>query len=524
MSGKLLFRVLVVSLASAVMTWAGFCGWFYIGDNHELVLRTVTVQPSLMQITHGEGHEKDGRLYVGGPGSWGEAQAVAALPIAFPSEQLARIEVEFERVGSYNMMSIGAATTTRLSGVQETSVEWVDERIAQVSGKGFLIGDGPIRMISVRIRGSLKPAFVIDSIRMYRDLPEFGTLQAMLLQSMLSGDGWTHRSINQNRIESAPLAVTPVTAVVAWLVIGVGLLFGWSALERSASASNRAGGLIVLFILAWVALDAGWQVSLWARHVSTLAGNGDGALNARNVGDQSRAEELKGFMDDLKSGLGDSSRRIVILSETDFDYLRARYFAVPHPVVGRKGVSSRWLWRLNSGDVLVRLGRSGELIERQRDAASASDEAVDELDAWEVDEVTTQPPWVIVSRWVSFEQPLVARLELQSDGLNDAPGWVRIEIQQRAKGQQPRLWSVREIFLYSREKKSVSIAFFADAEAEFRFRVRPLNDIRFGVQSIELEKGAENQDLITLSPDAGSSYILVRKILKRGDKAAWEVL
>src|SRR5699024_7361327 len=86
------------------------------------------------------------------------------------------------------------------------------------------------------------------------------------------------------------------------------------------------------------------------------------------------------FVDDLKTRLDDPWRRVVIFGDSEFTHYRARYFALPQPVISRERVSKRWLRRLRSNDVLALVHLDEALKERPVRVQSAPQRATRTLD------------------------------------------------------------------------------------------------------------------------------------------------
>src|SRR5699024_10133703 len=120
-----------------------------------------------------------------------------------------------------------------------------------------------------------------------------------------------------------------------------------------------AGGA---FLLAWLTLDLGWQITLWQRHAAAV--DQYGGLPA----DEKRLTEGDGkvfeFIEDLKDELDDSQQRVVIFGDSEFAQYRARYFVLPQPVNSRGRVDQRWLRRLRRNDVLALVHLGDALAQR----------------------------------------------------------------------------------------------------------------------------------------------------------------
>jgi len=131
------------------------------------------------------------------------------------------------------------------------------------------------------------------------------------------------------------------------------LVFG--TLSLRARSAHWLNGIIMLFLVAWLALDVLWQWHLFGRLRETHA-------NYAGLGPEARLRAgpdaaLVPALDRLRERLPDAPARILVLSEDPTDYLagRVRYRLMPHNVL-LQGARLPSRTQMRAGDYLLLLG------------------------------------------------------------------------------------------------------------------------------------------------------------------------
>lgn len=512
-------RLVVTALLAAILMWAAYCVWFYLGDNGREALRPLTVPAMAWHFTEGGGSVDDGRLVLTDTGRLGEVFVFAPLDAGLSGEVLDRIVVRFSAIDYFHTFAIGVSQSGQVSGVRPVAAHWADEATAVVEARSLRLNGAPISHLGLSIRSGLDEPAEIEAAELHRKMPGFAELQVLLLESLVDLSPWTQRSINYNRAKYVPLEVSPVISVMLWVLLTGSGLLAWRLMRRRSIGSHAFTMFVVLLLVGTLMLDAGWQVSLWNRHAQAVRDHGGPGASDGPAGNEETG--IQGFMERLKSELGDDSRRMVIFAGSDYGFIRARYFAIPHPAVGRKGVHPRWLYRMRSGDVLVGIGTYPRL-QVGAVSESADGEAAIEARDWPVSVVPgLDEVWAARSRWLAVDTTGMAELDLVLAGLGGAD-WVTILIEQSLDGEV-RQWARRDVFLDGERRVRVTLPFELQSGAHYRLKLHADSNVQADVAYSRLEPFRADQPLETVSVGEGSPFVLARPVAEASSHRAWEI-
>ncbi|WP_376695240.1 hypothetical protein [Wenzhouxiangella sp. EGI_FJ10305] len=511
-------RFLTAAVASMASVWLIFCLWFYWGDNHRKVLRPISVPAVSWSILSGEGEAESGRLRLTGAGSRGGILMQAPLPTPLSGQAVDRVEVQLDEPRSFHGFSVGLSRSQSVSAGRRVAARWVDGRTAVVRGHNLFMDNPTLAYVTIQVRTGLNEPFSITSTEVHRARPDFAGLQSLLVDSLVDFGGWTQRSINHNRPEYAPLKVSAVPAIVVWAILTCILLLGPRILSRRIGRNQVVATVVVVLLLGTFLLDAGWQVTLWERH-----GQAVGRYSVVDPHDRRRNNvdgELYGFIEEVKSRLDSDSNRVVVFADSLFGFLRARYFAVPNPVTGRKGAHPRWLYRMRSGDVLIAIGNNQNLhresvAETRREAPSGRSRP------WPVESTERNGEWVAQSNWIEGEGSNFGKLTLTLTA-QAGQGWVSVLIEGRGGNNPGRVR--RDVYLTAGKQTGVTLPFKSEAGGEYRFRVRATDALSVKAVESELSLLSDNSGVERLSVARNSPYVLARRIALDSEKIAWEIL
>lgn len=508
----------LAGLLAALLLWLGYCAWFFWGDHYRLALRPVNVPLSGWQVLAGQGQVEDGVLRLEAPGPRGEVLAAGPVIGPLPGSDIERVIVRFEQTGDYHMVGIGLSPAMALSAVHRATGRWLDERSVEVLEQDLRLDSEPIRLVSLGIRGNVSPGFVVGSVELHRARPDWTGLQSMLFDSLVDGSEWTQRSINHAQSGTAPLRLSPVVVVLVWLMIAAAL--GWLGLRIGTVAPNRSlsvtFGLMVLGAMGL--LDLGWQLSLWTRHADALARySGQSPVERREHGVDAG---LYRFVHDLKDQLADPGRRMVVFAATEFIFRRAMYYAIPHPVIGKRGLDPRWVARMRPGEVLLVFDRSdlAELHEIDP-GAGALPEVVSSH--WLSEDLQAPAPWLAVSPWFGGGPDQLAKVELVVSA--GSTGWSRLEVLSQGADGSVRPHALREFYLEGEGERTLVLPFPMSEAGRYRFRFRTLGVDGVEVRVARLLPVRHSSDLIVLRPHDTSLRFLVRRLQEGEFGSAWEI-
>jgi hypothetical protein len=405
--------------------------------------------------------------------------------------------------------------------------------------------EGEIGFVTLWTRGALDPPMVVERTRLHRRMPDFAELQGLVVESLINLDGWTQRSINSVRPDYSPLRLSPVITVIAWIVA----FAIWGALLNWRNRSNRKLWTVLLLtgaVVGWFSLDAGWQISLWKRHLSTIEQYS--GLDA----DEKRLTEVDAdvfeLTNRLRERLGDATARVAIFADSDFGHFRARYFLAPQPAFGRVGIRPVFVRRLRSGDALAVIdlpeavqseslqiptglnrgprelvlsnivGRDAHEVECRARPASVSDACAGSVLMLQQGE----RPWLLDSGWLSDLEAGLWRLRVQVLGRSEA-GWIRLDVLDRSE-ENSRRWALRETYVHPGRELEIQIPFVSTRGHSIRFRLRELDRVSPIVTDVRLEPVSSRSDLVRLSLGEGAPYFIARKLVESEAGMAWELL
>lgn len=533
-------KLLVSALGATALLWAGFNAWFFVGDNYRIVVTPVTLGPGAWQVVQGDGREVDGDVRLETPGARGNTLAAGRLDRPLEIADIERIRVRFKSSQGLMQASAGVSSSKTLSDRQVLALTWAEDDEGWVDGRDLFWTDENAYYLLVEIRGALDPPVVVDEVTIRLSRADFFKLQRMLFESLVSMQPWTQRSINQVRPDYRPLAVTPVVTVVAWVALAFVLFLALARFQVSRQSLLGVVGLLVL--VGWVLLDIGWQLRLWSNHADAVQ-----VYSGKTPGER-REVEIDGdvfrFVEGLKKKIDNPDKRWVIFAPFQFDYFRARYFAVPHPVVSWQGVNSRWLWRMRPGSLAVfvhladdivagaldgeELARPSGPVERPVDTLVGQDarlvEGQGDLGGLIFEMHPDKRPWLLQSGWFDLSAGLW-RLKVPV-GVRDREGWVRVQVfrRNREDGQSRRL-AIREVFVQPGEElRDLSVAFPLGENQQVLFRVREL-DARGSVSGLpQLGPIDPEGDLVELRGKNSPWSLLARKVLESEVGVAYELL
>lgn len=189
-----------------------------------------------------------------------------------------------------------------------------------------------------------------------------------LLQDWFQHVPFSQSTINAVPLQDAHARVPLVVAVMLWLAVA-GVLFLVTRALRGAKA-GALGGLVALFLVAWVMLDLRWQASLWQTHGHTLDSFQGVPADERSFPEMGGSELLK--LVNTAHEQMDPGSRVVIAAEQRGPALYARYRLLPLPGYHRERLGARLLRRMGPGDALLLLGNSNvDLLSFRRELSLA---------------------------------------------------------------------------------------------------------------------------------------------------------
>lgn len=520
-----------------MLLWAGFNAWFYLGGGKQSMVSPLVVYPHLWQPVEGQGQVVDDTMRLTAPDRMAWAMMAGQLLKALPARDFAAIQLRVLERSGVMEISAGLAAPGELAGFQAVPVSvgadgWVNVPIEEMFFRRDEIG-----YVVVRVRGGMDPAFEFDQVELVRDTPSFLALQGMIWRSLVNLDDWTQRSINHQIPDLSPLRIALVPAVLGWMLLSL-LLYSaftirhwqWRALALPS---------VVLLLSGWLMMDLIWQVRLWVNHGRAVS------LYWGKTPEEKRLAEFDSdvfaLVQALKDELDDPTRRVLIFGDTAFAHFRARYFAVPHPVISRRGVSDSWIRRARSGDVLLMVHlpdamqtESSELVTVNRDMMAGPIWPLSEMAGRDGEWVQLddqemlrmregQRPWLLQSAWKALDAGLWSlALDL---GAQDRDGWIRLEVLARPaaarRGGSRIAW--REVYARSSVSGTVSVPFVLEPGQDVLVRVRELDALGTYATAVRILPKELGYGMVLLSTDGEPPYFLGRKLVETGAGVAYEV-
>jgi hypothetical protein len=516
-----------------------------LGPHARYLMSPIEISGQAWWTATGEGSLTERGFLMTQPGRRAETLGVAQLPVPLSNEDFGFLEVAFSQTGGVHSLSLGVGQDEETVRPETVAVEWVEAGVARITGKQLRLGEGEVQYVFVRALGGLGSGLCIESAKVHRAKPSFLELQGLLVGSLIDLSGWTQRSINHSLPDRTPLRLSPVLAVVAWIMLTTLLTFAWMAWHGELERRSALLGLVLAFSLGWLLLDLGWQVSLWQRHFAAVVQYSGLSTSEK------RLTEVDGdtfaFIEDLKAKLANPQRRLVIFGDAEFSHYRARYFSVPQPVASRENVDGGWLRRLRQGDVMALIGLRDSVQQQAVQLQDPGERSVREFELSNImgrhagvfpcdralDGVpcrngllqlkSGEQPWLVEVPWMSDLEPGVWRSRLELLG-GDQGGWVRLEVFRRQERESAERWAWHEIFVPEDERRTITLAFRADNGARYRARLRELNARGVSVLSARLVPWDVGDGLVELSLDGSPPYFLARRLLEQEGHAALVIL
>ncbi|RFP68996.1 hypothetical protein DZK26_05745 [Wenzhouxiangella sp. 15190] len=533
---------MIAGIFSALVLWGGYCLLLLSGKHVRDMMSPIEIPNQAWWMVSGEGALTGDRFLITRPGNKAQTVAAAALPVSLSAKEFGFLEVIFSQRVNAHSLSLGVDQAENITQPETAPAKWIEEGVARVSGHQLRLGGGKVRHVVVGALGGLGPGVSIKSATVHLARPSFLELQGLLMRSLVDLDGWKQRSINLNRPEWTPLELSPVPVVVAWILLMALLACLWMTYSGKLNPHRALLGIGIASGLGWLLLDLGWQVTLWQRHYGAVLQYG----GLSSV--EKRLTEVDGdvfsLIEDLKVELDDPERRWVIFADHAFDYFRARYFAVPQPVMIRGDVSVRSLWKMGPGFLAVFVHLSNEIVTEavQVRSSSASPDVIERpieslvgQDARLIQHRAgpsgavlemkpDQRPWLINSGW--FRHPAgLWRLRVPV-GTRGQKGWVRLQVFRRHREDtQRKAVTMRELFVQpDRALHDLSVTFSLGEDQEILFRVRERRSRGTIAGTPQLISVASEGELIELRKKGSPWSFLARKVLESEGGVAYEML
>lgn len=195
--------------------------------------------------------------------------------------------------------------------------------ILSALGGGLLLGMG-LWLYHLGWPGATSPASALPEQRsgVTRPLVVEAPMRPMV-EDWLKLEPWSGRSINFHAgIQSRNQRLTPVSLIALWVALS-GML--WVLANHRRSARHIMGGLALLFLLGWLALDLRWQRQLASRLVETHARYGHLPITERpGAGPDAQIAQA---VNRARQTLLSQPTRLLILSKDPNGYVtqRTRY-------------------------------------------------------------------------------------------------------------------------------------------------------------------------------------------------------
>lgn len=170
-----------------------------------------------------------------------------------------------------------------------------------------------------------------------------------LVGDWLKLEPWSGRSINFHAgVQSLNQRLTPVPMVALWVALSSLL---WVLASRGLSARQTMGGLAILFLTGWLALDLRWQRQLASRLVETYERYGHLPVTERPGARPDARIALA--VDRARQALPAQPTRLFILSKDPNGYVthRTRYHFLPHRAYATDRLPSPG--RIHEGDHIL---------------------------------------------------------------------------------------------------------------------------------------------------------------------------
>jgi hypothetical protein len=194
---------------------------------------------------------------------------------------------------------------------------------------------GTIIQLGIVLRRNLPGPVVVERLTLRP--ASAGTLLSAVWSDWTAVEGWSSHSANFTVGGATGQAVRPAPASAAWAGLALACYGLWVALRRKPWSWGVAAAI---FLVAWLALDARWQLDLWRQLVQTQERYGGKSLEAKRLAADDG--ELYAFLREVKKRLPSRPRRIFLVTapgqtpgQRELDrYLRLRslYHLLPQNV------------------------------------------------------------------------------------------------------------------------------------------------------------------------------------------------
>ena len=332
------FLYLIFSLSiSAVLIILSFLAYYMTGDRFAEE-NTIAFGPEKLKLITGQGGSTSQGIEVRRLADQG-----FALVISINTELPADFFSEFE----WNIGGLQDKTPVQLAWIERSAPDRVNEvalvhygmESGQVSLADIPEWRGVITGIGLRIRGPLPKPITVRSLTLKPASPSAFFLLASLWREWTAFEGWKGYTINF--VVGGPLktALPPTPTAAAWFGLS-SLIYIVLVLKRKVSWSIQA--FAVFFLVAWLALDARWQLDLWRQLQLTYSQFAGKNWREKHLADVDG--RLFRFIESVKEKLSDTDGlkpfRLFVVSakpSTDTFYQRARahYHLLPYNVFSR---------------------------------------------------------------------------------------------------------------------------------------------------------------------------------------------
>lgn len=345
-------RITVAMLLALLLLWGGFTAFALWGDNYSKILPDLVLQPDDVewQMLTGRGARHGENWAIVETGRRGYSRLGIGLPWPESAQDFKRIEVRFAGGLANRPAGLGWSSSTTISPRQMVPLEMGAGNVGIVETSWFVPSEGEIAFLAIEIFGMTEDPILIESVRLVPERPDFVALQERLVSEWLAFPPWAQRNTNYTTASLQPVMISPVVAVVSWLLLAS--LLAWMLGKFSAQAFWVA--LLVASCAGWLALDLRWQVDLLNKSIGSMETFGEEAWEERRAAQVDG--ELFEFIEELKNRLGPDNRRVFALGFGEYWRLRARYHALPWSTRStEQPLRNDWTRHLQSGDLLLLL-------------------------------------------------------------------------------------------------------------------------------------------------------------------------
>jgi hypothetical protein len=500
-------------------------------------MRPISIGIDMWQVVEGEGEISNGRVVLSGANRMGWAAAAAQFQSPIAVKGLEAIRLRVIEPGGAVGITVGIAAPNALPAFVDHPVRldkagWIQLPLSALFFQGDELG-----YVVVRARGGLEPELAFEQAELILARPGFFQLQAWLFRQVVNRDDWSQRSVNHQIPDNSALGVAVIPAVVLWIAMALSMY--WLLFVRSLEMRPMLVPVLVLVVLGWFALDVVWQVRLSSNHVRSISMYwGKTADEKRLAGHDGAVYEL---VMKVKEELKDTDRRLIIFGGSQYSHLRARFFAVPQPVISREGLDVAWLRRARSGDVIALVNLSDSLVEKPIMAPGLAKDYA-EPERWDLANVVGQNtevfdqhgqahvrildgvhPRLLDLGWHSLAAGAwTLEVEFAAEALQ---GWVRLEILARdVRKQDSQLIASREVLARQDGLRIFSVPFVFEGNAQINIQARELNARGIYVSDVRVVPQQLTGASVLLSTDGEPPFWIGRQLAKTEGGVAYELL